>query len=241
MKYVIISDVHGNMPALEAAEKTFPKGKDVGVICAGDVVGYGAEPAECIKKVSAMGARNVLGNHDAGVLEKTDISHFNRHAAEAVLWTKEHLDRASLDYLESLPYVLEEELFSVAHGTLHEPEEFIYMMTGADAMHTFEVLKTKVCFVGHSHIPSTFILRNGKLSQTFGKKIALEEDAKYIVNVGSIGQPRDGDSRACYCVYDAEADQIRFRRVKYDINAAAERIIAAGLPEILAERLFIGS
>jgi diadenosine tetraphosphatase ApaH/serine/threonine PP2A family protein phosphatase len=241
MKYVIISDIHGNLPAFEAAQKTFPKGKSTEIICAGDVVGYGAEPVECIKKISAMGARNVLGNHDAGVLDKTDISRFNRRAAEAVLWTKEHLDRASLDFLRSLPYVLEEDLFSVAHGTLHEPKEFMYMMTGADAMHTFEVMKSKICFVGHSHIPSVFILRDGKLSQTFAKKITIKENSSYIVNVGSIGQPRDGDSRACYCIYDPEENKIEFRRVKYDIDTAADRIIKAGLPEILAERLFIGS
>ncbi|MBD3426067.1 MAG: metallophosphoesterase [Candidatus Omnitrophica bacterium] len=241
MKYVVISDIHGNLPALEAAVSTFPEESEKNIICAGDIVGYGAEPGKCIEKVRALGARSVMGNHDAGVIGRTDISYFNNAAAEAVRWTRKQLNGDGLSYLEKQPYVIEEKFFSVAHGTLHDPERFSYMMTGADAMHTFEVLKTKICFVGHSHVPGTFILREGKLTQTGKNAIVLEDNASYIVNVGSIGQPRDGDNRACYCIYDADKGQIDLRRIEYDISLAAERIAKAGLPQVLADRLFIGS
>jgi diadenosine tetraphosphatase ApaH/serine/threonine PP2A family protein phosphatase len=240
MKYIILSDIHSNLQAFEAVLKSFPKGGGYEVICAGDVVGYGADPVKCVEKVLSLGAKNVLGNHDAGVIGKTDISFFNSYASMAVYWTMEHIDAAVRGYLEGLPYVLEEEAFVVAHGTLHDPEEFIYMMTGADAMHTFEVLKKKICFVGHSHVPGMFKLKEGGISQVFGKRIALEEGAQYIVNAGSVGQPRDGDPRACYCVYDPEKGYVEFRRVEYDISSAAKSIIEAGLPELLAERLFAG-
>ena len=235
-----MADIHSNLQAFEAVIGSFPEEGGYDVICAGDVVGYGADPVKCIDTVLSLGVKNIVGNHDAGVIDKTDISYFNKHAAEAVQWTKEHLDQPSRDYLEGLQYVREEELFTVAHGTLHDPEEFMYMMTWADAMHTFEVLNTKICFVGHSHVPGTFILRGGEISQSFEKKIGLEEEARYIVNVGSVGQPRDGDNRSCYCVYDADKDEIEFRRIEYDIKTAAKRIVAAGLPEVLAERLFVG-
>jgi diadenosine tetraphosphatase ApaH/serine/threonine PP2A family protein phosphatase len=240
MKYIILSDIHSNLQALEAVVGSFPFNDGYRVISGGDVVGYGADPVKCVDMVLSLEAKNVMGNHDAGVVGKTDISFFNSYASAAVYWTMEHIDSAVRRYLEDLPYVLEEESFVVAHGTLHEPEEFIYMMTGADAMHTFEVLKKRICFVGHSHVPGVFKLKEGSISQVSGRKISLEEGAQYIVNAGSVGQPRDGDPRACYCIYDADKGYIEFRRVEYDIDAAAKSIIEAGLPGLLAERLFAG-
>ncbi len=240
MKYIILSDIHSNLQALEAVVGSFPVGEGCRIISGGDVVGYGADPVRCVDAVQSLGAKNVLGNHDAGVVGKADISFFNSYASAAVYWTMEHIDSAVRGYLEDLPYVLEEESFVVAHGTLHEPEEFIYMMTGADAMHTFEVLEKKICFVGHSHVPGVFRSKEGSISRVSGKRIALEEGAQYIVNAGSVGQPRDGDPRACYCIYDADEEYIEFRRVEYDINAAAKSIVKAGLPGPLAERLFVG-
>ncbi len=221
--------------------RSFPEG-DNPIICAGDIVGYGADPNPCIKQVRALGAVTVLGNHDAAVIDKTDITYFNEYAAEAVLWTRERLNRSGADYLNALPFVHDEKLFTMVHGTLHDPEEFLYMFSGADAMATFDVLKKQICFVGHSHVPCVFILKGGKLylERSLSKKIRVEEDARYVINVGSVGQPRDGDSRACYCVYDTDNAEIEFRRIEYDVEGARDRIIKAGLPAVLGDRLLYG-
>ncbi|MFC1644202.1 metallophosphoesterase family protein [Candidatus Omnitrophota bacterium] len=240
MTYTIISDIHGNLQAFDAVIKSLPEKNNTHIICAGDVVGYGADPDGCIEKMLALGAKNILGNHDAAVIDKTDIYYFNEYAASAVLWTKEHLSKAGREYLNALPLVLEEDLFTVVHGTLHDPEQFIYMVSAASAMHTFERLKTKICFVGHSHVPGVFIFRDGKVYQSFKKKIRIEKGEKYIINVGSVGQPRDNDSRACYCTYDPDKGEVDFYRIEYDIKLAREQIISAGLPQTLGDRLLYG-
>jgi predicted phosphodiesterase len=240
MIYIVLSDVHGNLEAFNAAADSFPDAKEKRFISAGDVVGYGADPNECIEKMVSIGAVNIKGNHDAAVLGEADIAYFNANAAAAVVWTKEKLTKYSTDYLYSLPLVHEEELFTVVHGTLHEPEEFRYMLTNVEAEQTFEVLKKKICFVGHSHVPAVFSLKDGRISLSFKNKIKLEEDAKYIINAGSIGQPRDGDWRACYCIYDTDKNEIELRRVEYDVKTAQKKILDAGLPGMLADRLSIG-
>jgi len=150
MKYVIISDIHGNLEAFTAVSEDLSKMRDKEIFCAGDIVGYGADPEECARMARRLGAVCVMGNHDAAAVEMTDITCFNEYAKAAVLWTRDVLSDSAKDQLRALPYTTGNEHFTVVHGTLHEPEEFIYMMTGADAMHTFEVLKRQVCFVGHS-------------------------------------------------------------------------------------------
>ncbi len=240
MKYIVISDVHSNLEAFSAVVDSFPERSGSRIISAGDVVGYGADPDECIALARSLGAANIMGNHDAAVIDRTDISFFNRYARAAVLWTKENTGEAGLEYLRGLPLVREEDLFTVAHGTLHCPEGFIYMMGAAEALHTFEVLTKQICFVGHSHVPGVFILREGRLFQSFKRKIKIEKDASYIINAGSVGQPRDNDNRACYCVYDTDKGEVEFRRIEYDIKTAHDKIIRAGLPEMLAERLWHG-
>ncbi|RKY42655.1 MAG: metallophosphoesterase [Candidatus Makaraimicrobium thalassicum] len=240
MTYIILSDIHGNLQAFESVISSFPKTDNSRIVCAGDVVGYGADPNECIELIMSLGAENVLGNHDAAVIDKTDISYFNENARKAVLWTRERLDRAGRDYLNGLPLVRENPSFTVVHGTLHDPAEFIYMQSGTEAMRTFEILNTKICFVGHSHVPGVFVYRDSGLYQSFERKISLEDGARYIVNVGSVGQPRDNDNRACYCVYDSSSGEIEFHRIKYDVISARERIISAGLPGALGDRLLFG-
>lgn len=240
MLYIVISDIHGNIQAFDAVVRSLPEAHGRRILCAGDTVGYGADPAGCVALMASIGAENVMGNHDAAVVERTDTSFFNEYAKEAVVWTAGNIGQRERDYLSGLPYVREFPELSLVHGTLHSPEEFIYMMTGADAMHTFEVLRTSVCFVGHSHMPGVYVLRNGELFESWNKKFTLEKGARYIVNAGSVGQPRDGDPRACYCVYDTDKREIEFRRVEYDVNSAHRAIIEAGLPRILAERLLEG-
>ena len=241
MTYIIISDIHGNLEAFEAVIDSFPDAGERKILCTGDIVGYGADPGKCVDRVVSIGAKSVLGNHDAAVIEKTDISFFNTSAREAVYWTMGNLSRCGKDYLEGLSLVFEDPVLTMAHGTLHMPEKFIYMMTGAEAMHSFEVLKTPICFVGHSHVPGVFVLRDGRIFYSDNGRTRLEKGARYIVNVGSVGQPRDKDNRACYCVYDPEKKEVELRRVEYDIKRAQDKITEAGLPPALAERLSRGT
>lgn len=240
MLYIIISDIHGNIQAFDAAVRSFPDAAERRILSAGDTVGYGANPIECVALMASLGVENVMGNHDAAVAEKTDMSFFNEYAKEVVVWTKGTIGQCERDYLGGLPYVRVFPDLTLVHGTLHSPEEFIYMMTGADAMHTFEVLKTKVCFVGHSHLPGVYRLCDGELFESWKKKFKLEKGSSYIINAGSIGQPRDGDQRACYCVYDSDKLEIEFVRVEYDVDSARDAIMKAGLPHALADRLLNG-
>lgn len=240
MLYLILSDIHGNLEALNAVVGSFPKAEDVRVLCAGDVVGYGANPNECVDIVKSLGAVNVMGNHDAAVTGLGSVENFNKYAAQAVLWTRERIANRQAKYLSELPMSRELDDITLAHGTLHDPREFNYMLTGADAARSFSLLRTKVCFVGHSHRPDVFISRGGKVFGTSKRKIRLEDNERYIMNAGSVGQPRDNDPRACYCVYDTITKEIEFKRVEYDIEASRDAIIKAGLPGFLGERLRTG-
>ncbi|MGB2600136.1 MAG: metallophosphoesterase family protein, partial [Candidatus Omnitrophota bacterium] len=240
MIYIIFSDVHGNLEAFDAAVKSMPDAKDKKLLCAGDIVGYGANPNECIDKVISLGAPSIKGNHESAALGQTDISIFNRSAAEAVRWTMKQLTPDGNAYIESLPLIHEEPSFTMVHGTLHDPGDFRYMLTNVEATRTFEVLEKKICFVGHSHVPAVFSLEDGRVDLSFKNKVKLKKEAKYIINVGSVGQPRDGDWRACYCVYDSGKEEVELRRVEYDIETAQKKIIDAGLPRMLAERLAFG-
>jgi len=240
MIYIILSDIHSNLQAFEAVIGSFPKEKDVCVMSAGDIVGYGANPVECVNIVREREIKSVLGNHDAAVVGKMDVARLNEQAAEAVEWTCQHIGKEESDYLKTLPFVLNEKNFTIVHGTLHEPEVFDYVTSALDAEKTFKVLKKQICFLGHSHRPGVFMEMDKKVYQLFRETMILEDYARYIINVGSVGQPRDRDNRACYCIYYPEEKKIEFRRVEYDIRSARSAILKAGLPRRLGDRLLLG-
>jgi len=240
MIYVILSDIHSNLQAFDAVIRSFPKEDDVRIICAGDIIGYGANPVECMNIMREEGIKSVLGNHDAGLVGKMDMSRLTAHAVEALNWTSGQIKKQDFDYLDQLPFVLTENEFQVVHGTLDAPEEFAYLTGSVEALRTFEVLKTRICFVGHTHRPGVYMEMDGKIYQFSKKEIILDDSANYIINVGSVGQPRDYDNRACYCVYYPTEGIVEFRRVEYDIKSAKKAILRAGLPESLGERLLTG-
>ena len=240
MLKAIISDIHGNIPAFLAVLDDISSLGSVEVFCAGDIVGYGSSPRECLDIVREKAIESVMGNHDAASVGMTDITSFNEWAKEAVRWTGEQLEDADRRFLEGLPYVIGKEGFTMAHGTLHRPEEFMYMMDISDAAETFRVLDSKVCFVGHSHVPGVFAMKGNSIRAEFKKNMSFDPDANYIVNVGSVGQPRDGDPRACYCLFDPEKQKAEFRRVEYDVRSAREGILRAALPRELGDRLLTG-
>lgn len=239
MRYGVFADVHSNLEAWEVVARALSEEKIDRYICVGDIVGYGADPEECIKRVRALDPVVVGGNHDWAAIGKTDITYFNPYAREAVLWTQEKLNKKDKDYLSSLGLIEEVEDFTVVHGTLDEPQEFKYIQDLDSAWSSFELLEKSILFVGHSHVP--FILaKDGEIEYISSREAKLESGKKYLINVGSVGQPRDGDPRACYVVYDTEAKMIEIKRLDYDIKGAQAKIMEAGLPRILAERLSVG-
>ena len=243
MKYGILGDIHSNLSALDAVLECFAKEGVERIISVGDVVGYGASPRECIERLRAISAHVVKGNHDAACIGELDIRYFNNYARSAVRWTEGVLDAGDRQWLRALPYTLDLEHCSVGHGTYYKPELFDYIQNTTDADPSLDAMTLPVCFVGHTHVPVTLVrLREDPLrtAYTVDTEIDLSETARALINVGSVGQPRDEDPRAAFALFDSKLEQAWIRRVEYDIEREAHRIRSAGLPKVLAERLFLG-
>ena len=243
MRYGILGDVHANPSALDSVLAALARDGVDRYVSVGDLVGYGADPGACVERVAELGAVVVAGNHDLAALDRMDLNYFNPYAREAILWTRTALGSGHREFLSSLPLVREDGPITVVHGSLDRPELFDYIQTAVDARSSLEKMKTRVCFVGHSHVPVSFLRKDEepeRLWYTFDPEVSLRGYSRALVNVGSIGQPRDGDARAAYAVYDVEADKVSIRRVEYDFEREAERIVRAGLPRALGERLRLG-
>lgn len=239
MKYAIISDIHGNLEALEAVlAEIVPRPIDR-YICLGDIVGYGANPRECLERVRDLNPIVVTGNHDAAACERTDIRYFNQPARAAALWTRDQLSLPERNYLASLPLVEEVEGMAMVHSSLNEPEKWHYILSQFDARPTFNLLPGPACFIGHSHVPVAFEEKGGGV-RVLPPEVMMEGGVRYIINVGSVGQPRDGDPRASFALWDTQAGRVEIIRVEYPIKPAQEKILRAGLPAILASRLSAG-
>lgn len=249
MKYGVISDIHSNLEALESVIKVC---KEEGVeryLCVGDIVGYAANPSECLKITLDLGGAIVAGNHDWGVSGKFSLEYFSPLAKEAVEWTMDRLSRQEIGFVGELPLAHREENFTLVHGTLYNPEDFYYLDDSSKALSTFAVLDSEICFVGHTHRPRIFIEESGHLVlgdlfSSWLNGIPLElrtvDSRRYIINIGSVGQPRDGDSRASFVIYDTEQKTVLLKRVPYDFKTTQDKILKAGLPKFLATRLSKG-
>jgi len=243
MKYGILGDIHANLSALEAALAGMDAEGVDRILSVGDVVGYGAAPKECIALLLEREATVVLGNHDAAVAEILDDMHFNPYARAAVTWTRDVLSAGEIDWLRELPLTLTTEHCQVSHGTLHRPELFNYILSLTDADSSLDVLERPVCFVGHTHVPITvmrFADSPGHTAYTYDEEVDLSETVGALSNVGSVGQPRDEDPRTAFLIYDAVERTASLRRLDYDVETEARRIVDAGLPQVLAERLHMG-
>jgi diadenosine tetraphosphatase ApaH/serine/threonine PP2A family protein phosphatase len=242
MKIAIIGDIHSNLEALRAVLNDIRKNSINEIISIGDVVGYGANPKDCIKIVKENINYICAGNHDWAVAGNFELSWFNENAKEAILWTKEMLNMNELYWLKDLPLIQDYKDFVLVHSNLYEPEKFHYLLDLKLAQRSFDYQEKKICFIGHSHVPFFVWLKelSGELDYSQNGVFKIEHGKRYIVNVGSVGQPRDGDTRACYAIYDEKEDTISIRRVDYDIDTAQEKIVKVGLPIILAERLAEG-
>lgn len=239
MRYGIFADIHANEPALDAVLAALEAEQVDRLLCLGDLVGYGADARRCVEKVRALDIPVIAGNHDWAVAGRLGLEYFNPHARAAVIWTRGELDDEAVRWLASLEPIDTVGDLTLAHGTVHEPELFEYMTTGYDAYRSFAAMKTDVGFVGHSHVPVAFFFDGTAVTYSVEADLT-RGDRRVIANPGSVGQPRDEDPRASYLVYDDEDGRLLQRRVEYDIEEAARRILDAGLPPILAERLHVG-
>ena len=240
MKICLLGDIHGNLEALHRAmEEIKQKGVDK-VYFLGDLVGYGADPRECIRIAKENFDIVIAGNHDLAASGVQDYANFNPQAAAAVIWTYNKLDPGEKEYLSSLPLVYEENGFTLVHASLPKPEEWRYLFSGEEAASTFKHANAKIVFVGHSHIPMVLEVGDEIVKKEITFAMKLNKESGYIINVGSVGQPRDEDSRICMVFYDTETMLLEFRRCEYNFKAAQDKIIDAGLPEVLALRLGFG-
>lgn len=241
MRYGIISDIHGNLEAFQAVLGALSNDRIDRYLSIGDVIGYGADPKACIRLVKSLNpAMLIAGNHEWGVAGLLDLEYFSDTAKAAVISTKSILDGSEIEYLKSFKIFHEGDTWTLVHGTLNNPEKFYYMLDYGDAYHTMRLMKTPLCFVGHSHAAGIFYLSNEGIGFTKGPKINIDYSKKYVINAGSIGQPRDFDPRAAYVIYDDEAKTVEIRRVEYDIKTAQGKILKTGLPKDLAFRLAEG-
>lgn len=236
MKIAFISDVHGNLEALTVALDVLETYAPDEIICLGDVVGYGADPEECLELLQNRCSLILMGNHDAAVIGRVDLTYFNDFARAAILWTRSRLASRHKEIIADFPMVIKQDDMHLVHSTPKNPEAWDYIFSVHDLYDQFPAVDGKICFVGHSHVPGDYKEPGDRLSP-------LERDSRSkrrIVNVGSVGQPRDRDPRLSCVLYDGDSEEVRFIRAEYDIETAAEKIRRAGLPPFLAERLFAG-
>jgi len=244
MRYAIISDIHGNLAAFQAVLQDIgERGGVERIWCLGDIVGYGPDPRECIALLRGYDHICVAGNHDWGAIDKIDTDDFNAEAAAACRWTGQQLSPQDADYLANLPLIITEGDFTLAHGSPREPI-WEYLVSTHNAKVSFDYFQTKFCLVGHSHVPVVFEYLPDR-GECFLHEFAQDEILKLggnrlIINPGGVGQPRDGDPRASYAIYDSDSNVIWHYRVPYDISITQQRMREFGLPRRLATRLSHG-
>jgi len=239
MKYAVIADIHANLEALEVVLEDARTQNCTHYCCVGDVVGYNANPKECLDIIRNMNMPCVKGNHDEYCSSDEALDGFNPHAAEAVNWTRKQLSEEDRQWLRDMKYVRLVGSFSMVHATLDGPQRWGYVFDKLAAAASFTYQNTSVCFFGHTHVPVAFIRDSVVRGGTYSK-FKVEAGRKYFVNVGSVGQSRDGVAKATYVIYDLNEQSIDLRRLDYDIPKAQKKILEAGLPPRLAERLAYG-
>lgn len=239
MRFAVFSDIHANLEALEAVLADARVNDCTRYVCLGDVVGYNADPVECLKIVRELGCPTVKGNHDEQASFSGSSLEFNEWAEQAIVWTRGQLDKNDRKWLRDLPLQQRVNDFTIVHASLDAPEDWNYVFTTDEAIASFRHQHTPICFFGHTHVPGVFTF-DGGVKQNHPGTIHTNEGKRYFINAGSVGQPRDGDWRAAYCIFYADENIIEQRRVPYDIDRARKKIIAAGLPRLLADRLQFG-
>lgn len=238
MRYLILSDIHANLVALEAV-LVQAQGKHDDIVNCGDLVGYGPKPNEVAGWCREHTPKVVRGNHDKACVGLEDLEWFNPEARASAVWTNEELTEKNRSYLRELPKGPRDVGgFQIAHGSPADEDE--YLLNASDVRYAASFLETAVTFFGHTHVQGAFMVHRNGIRRMVGPVVELENDVLFLINPGSVGQPRDGDPRAAYAIYDTEQRTITFERAEYDIQSAQTDILRAGLPEILAYRLQVG-
>ncbi len=245
VKYAIISDIHSNLEAFEAVLERIDSLGIKDIICLGDIVGYNANPNECIEIIKARNIISVVGNHDSRAAGLEEPFNFNSLAREAICWTRNKLANENLLFLKNLPKKIsfDNDKSIAIHGFINDTDRYILSL--ADANENFRLMndepyRPKVCFFGHTHMPKAYKYEDYKAFVIEEKEMALDENSVYLINPGAVGQSRDGNPMASFLIYDTDENKVNFFRVEYDIMKCCEKIINAGLPEKLAQRLIIG-
>jgi diadenosine tetraphosphatase ApaH/serine/threonine PP2A family protein phosphatase len=232
MRVAIISDIHGNLPALEAVLARIENLHVDAIHCLGDIVGYGPFPNECVEIVRVRCTHVIKGNHDSGLIGETPIDDFNRFGQEAIRWTAKKITNAHLEYLRQLPSRVVENSYTLVHASPVKPEQWSYVMSSLEARNCFRAFDTELCFIGHTHVPVVFS-EDGAIG-------TFRPELRHLINVGSVGQPRDGNPQAAFGMLDTNIPSYAIERMSYDIKTTVDAIESAGLPRFLGQRLIQG-
>jgi diadenosine tetraphosphatase ApaH/serine/threonine PP2A family protein phosphatase len=237
MRYAVFADIHGNLEALETALEYAQKRRLAEFLVLGDSLGYGANPNECLEWALEHAGLHVFGNHEAAIHQNKVRENFTDWAREAIDWTARMLKTELADRIKDLPYLQIAGKVTLAHGTLHSPEKFHYLIDLADARKSFLTMQTPVGFVGHTHIPAVFSEKEPVAKHLKEGVLKLQKNERYLLNPGSIGQSRDRDRRLSFGIFDDDELTFEIVRLSYDNKKAADKILAEGLPAFLAYRL----
>lgn len=241
MNYAIISDIHGNLAALQRVLARINELECDRIICLGDVVGYGPFPNECCDIIQKHANICIIGNHDHAAVGATSTEYFNKFAKSALFWTSHELTPDNKNFLKALPEIASEEDLLFVHASPVEPLQWNYILSLYDAEDNFKAFEQQSCFIGHSHVPVIFSYEDGEFPTCEpGPQIKLYDGFRYIINVGSVGQPRDKNPKASFGVYDSESKRFRFERVSYNVQETQEAMREKNLPDFLIERLALG-
>ncbi len=237
MRIALISDIHSNIHALEAVEKDIRKNQIDRIFCLGDIINFGAHPKECLDWVRENCDIVIKGEHDILVADPGEVYVSNPYAIQSADWTYDMLDEKDFEYINSLENFYEEPEFILTHDEPTVPGTYGFMTSLRDAKETFTCFDNRFCFYGHTHLQILFVKNNENVFAEKSEKYPLKEDEQYLISVGSVGQPRDRDTRAGYTIVDTDEGYIQFKRVPYDFEKAAADILKAGLPEMFANIL----
>lgn len=241
MKIAIVSDIHSNLEAVEAVHKAIDGIGVDAIYFAGDVVGYGPDPNACTAWVMENTDLAVMGNHDIAAIGKIDIESFNANAKKAIIWNSDQMESWAADFISTLPMVISKNGVTVVHANPQDPEGWNYIFSLWDAEMNFSYFESTFCFVGHSHQPVIVEMDGaGQVSVLPGESFLVEDGSRYLINVGSVGQPRDGNPEACFGLLDTDKGNFSFLRFPYEFKVTQEKMTTAGLPGPLVERLAEG-
>ncbi|RKX28395.1 MAG: metallophosphoesterase [Candidatus Zixiibacteriota bacterium] len=241
MKVALISDIHGNLEALSAILREIEQLQVDDIFCLGDVIGYGCDPGACLDLVDKYASVKLMGNHEFAVLKRLSTDSYTPAAKVSTEWTKQQLTDRELTMIAEYQMLHEFEGITLVHSSPVAPDKWQYILSADQAEPAFDHFSGNICFYGHTHMPMIFReMPDSSPRQQTGHDFDPADDTRYLVNIGSVGQPRDNDPRACFVSYDLENSEIKFHRVEYDITKTQGKMTNAELPDVLVQRLAVG-